>query len=46
VASLLNALSDPAKYPSARILVFDIHGEYAQALKDRANIYKIIGLSI
>jgi hypothetical protein len=41
VASLLNALSDPAKYPSARILVFDIHGEYAQALKDRANIYKI-----
>ena len=41
VASLLNALSDPGKYPSARVLVFDIHGEYAQALKDRANIYKI-----
>ena len=36
VASLLNALSDVEKYPSARILVFDIHGEYGQALKDKA----------
>jgi energy-coupling factor transporter ATP-binding protein EcfA2 len=41
VASLLNALSDTEKYPSSRILVFDIHGEYGQALKDKANIYKI-----
>lgn len=41
VASLLNALSDTTKYPSSRILVFDIHGEYGQALKDKANIYKI-----
>lgn len=41
VASLLNALSDPSRYPSSRILVFDIHGEYGQALKDRANIFKI-----
>jgi len=41
VASLLNALSDVEKYPSSRILVFDIHGEYGQALKDKANIYKI-----
>ncbi len=41
VASLLNALSDKVKYPSSRILVFDIHGEYGNALKDKANIYKI-----
>lgn len=41
VASILNAISDPARYPSSRILVFDIHGEYAQALKDKANIYKV-----
>ena len=41
VASLLNALSNPQKYPSSRILVFDIHGEYGQALKDHANVYKI-----
>lgn len=41
VASLLNALSDPEKYPSSRILVFDIHGEYGKALGDRANIFKV-----
>jgi len=41
VASLLNALSDTEKYPSSRILVFDLHGEYGKSLKDRANIYKI-----
>jgi len=41
VASILNALSDREKYPSARILVFDIHGEYAQALKNKANIFKV-----
>lgn len=41
VASLLNALSDTKKYPSSRILVFDIHGEYGKALKDRANVFKI-----
>jgi len=41
VASLLNSLSDTKKFPSARIIVLDIHGEYGKALKDRANIYKI-----
>jgi len=41
VASILNALSDNEKYPSARILILDIHGEYAQALHDRAEIFKI-----
>lgn len=41
VASLLNALSDKERYPSSRILVFDIHGEYGNALKDKANIYKV-----
>jgi hypothetical protein len=41
VASLINALSNPAVYPSSRILILDIHGEYGQALRERANIYKI-----
>ena len=40
VAGLLNALSDKAVYPSARILVFDIHGEYSKALPDRALVFK------
>lgn len=41
VAGLLNSLSDINKFPSARIIVLDIHGEYGKALKDRVNIYKI-----
>lgn len=41
VASLLNALSNQQNYPSARILLLDIHGEYSQALHDRAQIFKI-----
>jgi DNA helicase HerA-like ATPase len=41
VAGLLNSISDNNKFPSARIIVLDIHGEYGKALKDRANIYKV-----
>ncbi|WP_431092834.1 ATP-binding protein [Pseudomonas brassicacearum] len=41
VASLINALSDKDKYPSSRIIMLDLHGEYGSALKTRANIYKI-----
>ena len=41
VASIMNALSDTKKYPSARILILDVHGEYGSALKDMANIYKV-----
>lgn len=41
VASILNALSNEKNYPSARILIIDIHGEYAQALHDKAEIFKI-----
>lgn len=41
VAGLLNALSDSRRFPSARIIVLDLHGEYGNALRERANIYKI-----
>lgn len=41
VAGLLTALSDPQRYPSARILVLDIHGEYANALSDRASVFRV-----
>jgi uncharacterized protein len=41
VASILNSLSNIEDYPSARIVVLDIHGEYGKALSDRANTYKI-----
>ncbi len=41
VANLLVSLSDPDRYPSARIIVLDIHGEYHAALKDRATIFRV-----
>lgn len=41
VAGLLNSLSNTENYPSARILVIDIHGEYAKALGDRCTVFKI-----
>lgn len=41
VAGLLAALSDPTRYPSARVLVLDIHGEYAKALADRSTVFRI-----
>lgn len=41
VAGLLHSLSNSDNYPSARILVLDIHGEYAKALNDRCSVFKI-----
>ena len=43
VASIINALSDSEKYPSSRIIMLDLHGEYGHALKEKAHIYKING---
>lgn len=41
VAGLLNVLSNKERFPSARIIVLDIHGEYGKSLKDKAIVYKI-----
>ncbi len=41
VANLLASLSDPGRYPSSRVIVLDIHGEYYSALKDRATVFRI-----
>jgi len=41
VAGLLTGLSDPRRFPSSRILVLDLHGEYASAFPDRANVYRV-----
>ncbi len=41
VASLINSLSNTVVYPSARIIILDIHGEYGKALRDRSNIYRV-----
>ena len=41
VAGLLNALSDASRYPSSRIVVLDIHGEYSKALSNKATVFRI-----
>ncbi len=41
VANLLASLSDPGRYPSTRIIVLDIHGEYHAALNDRATVFRV-----
>lgn len=41
VANLLVTLTDPNLYPSARIIVLDIHGEYHAALNDRATLFRV-----
>ena len=45
IASLLRSITAPNKgdptYPSARVLMLDIHGEYASALSDVAQVFSI-----
>lgn len=41
VAGILSALSNLKNYPSARIIILDIHGEYGQAFRGKANIFKV-----
>lgn len=41
VAGLVTTLADTRKYPSARILIFDIHGEYAKSLSDISTVFSV-----
>jgi len=41
VAGLLSTLTDPHRFPSARVIILDMHGEYANALRDRATIFRV-----
>ncbi len=41
VAGILHALADKEQYPSARIVVLDIHGEYGRALKSKATLFRV-----
>ena len=41
VAAILAALSSAAAYPSSRILLFDVHGEYGRALANAATVLRI-----
>lgn len=41
VASLLHALADAERFPSARIVLLDLHGEYARAFGDSASVFRV-----
>ncbi len=41
VATLLSILSEKTRYPSARVLLLDIHGEYARAFRNRASVFRV-----
>ena len=41
VASLLTTLTDEQRFPSARAIILDMHGEYASALQDRATVFRV-----
>ncbi len=39
VARLLSRIVSADRYPGARVLLFDLHGEYATALQDHATVF-------
>ena len=41
VANLLGAVSDQARFKSARVVLFDLHGEYAKAFGDLARVFRV-----
>jgi len=41
VASLLSVVSDPARFKSARVVLFDLHGEYVTAFGDQARVFRV-----
>lgn len=41
VASLLSAITDSGKLPGARVVLLDLHGEYAKALGDNATVFRL-----
>jgi len=41
VANLLGAVSDPDRFKSARVVLFDLHGEYAKAFGNQARVFRV-----
>lgn len=41
VASLLSAVSNQEKFKSARVVLFDIHGEYVKSFGDQARVFRV-----
>lgn len=41
VANLLGAVSDPDRFKSARVVLFDLHGEYTKAFGNAARVFRV-----
>lgn len=41
VANLLGTVSDPDHFKAARVVLFDLHGEYAKAFGDHARVFRV-----
>lgn len=41
IANLLGAISNQERFKSARVVLFDLHGEYAKAFGDLARVFRI-----
>ena len=41
VANILGVISDHARFKSARVVLFDIHGEYAKAFGSLARVFRV-----
>lgn len=41
VANLLGAVSDREHFKSARVVLFDLHGEYAKAFGEQARVFRV-----
>lgn len=41
VANILGAVSDQSKFQAARVILFDLHGEYTKAFGDQARVFRV-----
>lgn len=41
VSSLLSSVSDESRFPSSRVVLLDLHGEYASAFGERATVFRV-----
>lgn len=41
VANILGAVSDRSRFQSARVVLFDLHGEYAKAFGSQARVFRV-----
>lgn len=46
VASILRAITEPSRFPSARVLIIDVHGEYHRSFGVRAETLRVDAMDL